>query len=152
MRWAEAPLMDVILREERREPGDAADASDALARVGLGHLASRIAETADWDKALTETERRRLAFARLHALKPDIVLIDDGLYGLPEPDQAALFADLRAALPAAVMVTSGSGAVFEAAADLVLTRKGGALHSTPATASSPAIPIQTAARARARKA
>ncbi len=109
-----------------------------LERVGLAHLTPRLAETADWDKALTEAERRRLAFARLHALKPDIVLIDDGLHGLPEPDQAALFADLRAALPGAVMVTSGSGAVLEAAADLVLVRQGGALQSASAKAAAPA--------------
>jgi vitamin B12/bleomycin/antimicrobial peptide transport system ATP-binding/permease protein len=118
----------------------------------------RLADRADWDKVLTEAERRRLAFARLHLLKPDIVLIDDGLHGLPEPDQAALFADLRAALAAAIMVTSGSGAVLEAAADLVLVRKGGTLQSTPAKARSPvqsmtvkAEPVH-AARVRPRKA
>ncbi len=74
------------------------------------------------------------------------MLIDDGLHGLPEPDQAALFADLRAALPEAVMVTSGSGAVLEAAADLVLVRQGGMLQSASAKAAAPTPPARTRPR------
>ncbi len=146
MRWAEAPLAEVVARGPDGPAADASEVAALLERVGLAHLTPRLAETADWDKALTEAERRRLAFARLHALKPDIVLIDDGLHGLPEPDQAALFADLRAALPEAVMVTSGSGAVLEAAADLVLVRQGGMLQSASAKAAAPTPPARTRPR------
>jgi vitamin B12/bleomycin/antimicrobial peptide transport system ATP-binding/permease protein len=113
MRFAETALSDVV-------GADPQTAQSALAQAGLGHLAARTGDTADWDKALTEAERQRLAIARLHATQPRIVLIDDALYALSNADAAAVFAGLRASLPDAMFITAGSASVYAAAADLSL--------------------------------
>ncbi len=124
MRWAETTLANVLslTQDDAADAADAAALRNALARVGLGHLSARLGETADWDKALHEDERQRLAFARLHVLKPDIVLIDDALQALGEADGAALFADFRATFPDAIIVSAGSSAVLEAAATATTRR------------------------------
>lgn len=113
MRWAETSLAEALAGDLG---ADRQQMEAALTRTGLARLAARLDENAEWDKALTEGERQRLAFARLHLAAPDIVLIDDALHALDEADAAALFADLRAALPAAIIVAAGSSAVLAAAA------------------------------------
>ena len=136
MRWAETTLANVLSSAEEDRSPDAGLLQDALSRVGLGHLGPRLEETADWDKALHEGERQRLAFARLHVLKPDIVLIDDALHALDEADGAAIFADLRSSLPDAIIVSAGSSAVLEAAATATHdqpSRRSGAVPSSVAT-------------------
>lgn len=116
MRWAEGPLGDVLAGSA----GDEASRTAALARVGLGRLSNLLDDTADWDRVLTEGERQRLALARLHFMRPDIILIDDAFHALDEADAAALYADLRASLPDAMIVTAGGSAVLAAAANTVL--------------------------------
>lgn len=118
MRWAETTLRDVLGRSEKDITPDAELLRASLARVGLERLSERLDDVADWDKVLHEAERQRLAFARLHVARPDIVLIDDALHALDEADAAKLFADLRTAIPDAVIVTAGNTAVFAAAASL----------------------------------
>ena len=99
---------------------DAEQVRAVLLRVGLGHLSQRLDETANWDQILSEGERQRLAFARLHLAAPEIVLIDDAMHALDEADAAALFADLRASLPTAMLVTAGGSAVLETSASQTL--------------------------------
>jgi putative ATP-binding cassette transporter len=117
MRWADTSLRAVL------SDGGADDAAlrAALVRVGLERLVDRLDEGADWDKALHEAERQRLAFARLHVARPDIVLIDDGLCAMDEDDEAAAFASLREALPQAIIVTAGSSPIFAKAASKTLS-------------------------------
>ncbi len=125
MRWAETMLSDVLASSDDAQHDmaamhDMASLTDALVRTGLERLVQRLGETADWDKALHEAERQRLAFARLHLARPDIVLIEDALHALDEADAAAIFADLRASLPAAIFLMAGTSAVFAAAATQTL--------------------------------
>lgn len=116
MRWAETTLSDALGGTEDAVNPDPALLRSSLTRVGLDRLADRLDEITDWDKGLHEAERQRLAFARLHVQRPDLVLIDDALHALDEADAAKLFADLRTALPQAIIITAGSSAVFAAAA------------------------------------
>jgi len=127
MRWAESSLSDIL-----SGPGsDEAAQMAALARVGLGRLSNLLSDTADWDRVLTEGERQRLALARIHLSQPDIVLIEDALHALDEADAAALYADLRASLPKAMIVTAGSSAVLAAAADTGLGSAGAPVLAAP---------------------
>ncbi|MGL4439885.1 MAG: ABC transporter ATP-binding protein/permease [Bosea sp. (in: a-proteobacteria)] len=121
MRWAETTLRDVLGGTDAGINPDVELMRASLTRAGLERLTGRLDEVADWDKALHEAERQRLAFARLHVERPDIVLIDDALHALDEADAAKLFADLRTALPEAIIITAGSSAVFAAAASATAT-------------------------------
>lgn len=149
MRWAETRLEAVIAPSGEAEPDRRAAIEAALIRVGLAHLVARLGEVADWDAALTEAERQRLAIARLHVLSPDIVLIDDALYALSTADAAAIFADLRQAMPEAIILAAGSGPVYAAAADLMLTHGQDGLAAAPARPA--AIAVVRAARSRRAK-
>lgn len=120
MRWAETQLGELLAATNPDRIQDAEQVRAVLLRVGLGDLSQRLDETANWDQILSEAERQRLAFARLHLAAPEIVLIDDALHALDEADAAALFADLRAALPAAMLVTAGGSAVLETSASQTL--------------------------------
>ncbi len=120
MRFAETSLKEVLCAGAPSPCPDSAALQAALVRCGLGALRHRLDEIADWDRLLTEADRQRLGIARLHVARPDIVLLDDALDALPEADVAALFADLRAALPDSIIVTVGASAVYEAGADVHL--------------------------------
>jgi putative ATP-binding cassette transporter len=120
MRWAETQLWELLAATNPDRRHDAEQVRAVLLRVGLGHLSQRLDETANWDQILSEGERQRLAFARLHLAAPEIVLIDDAMHALDEADAAALFADLRASLPAAMLVTAGGSAVLETSASQTL--------------------------------
>ena len=58
-------------------PQDDARLADALERVNLGHLASRLGEAADWSRVLSIGEQQRLAFARVLYNRPAIVFLDE---------------------------------------------------------------------------
>jgi putative ATP-binding cassette transporter len=120
MRWAETQLWELLAATNPDRRHDAEQVRAVLLRVGLGHLSQRLDETANWDQILSEGERQRLAFARLHLAAPEIVLIDDAMHALDEADAAALFADLRASLPTAMLVTAGGSAVLETSASQTL--------------------------------
>ena len=120
MRWAETQLGELLAATNPDRIQDAEQVRAVLLRVGLGDLSQRLDETANWDQILSEGERQRLAFARLHLAAPEIVLIDDALHALDEADAAVLFADLRASLPAAMLVTAGGSAVLETSASHTL--------------------------------
>ena len=120
MRWAETQLGELLAATNPDRIQDAEQVRAVLLRVGLGDLSQRLDETANWDQILSEGERQRLAFARLHLAAPEIVLIDDAMHALDEADAAALFADLRASLPTAMLVTAGGSAVLETSASQTL--------------------------------
>lgn len=96
---AELPLWARgIPRAERRRR-----AGEALAALGIAHLAARRADT------LSGGELRRLALARAFVTGPSVLLLDEPFDDLDEAARAALSADLRRAVEerglAAVLVT-----------------------------------------------
>src|SRR5262245_13610829 len=86
------------------EVSDARLAS-ALEKVGLGGLAPRLAEVTRWDQVLSNGERQRLGIARLAIHAPRAIILDDALSAFDEATQASLFAQLRAELPNAIIVS-----------------------------------------------
>lgn len=134
MRYAETELSQVMAPAGQEAAVDEALMQAALTRVGLHQLLGRLHSVADWDKALHEAERQRLAIARLHVERPDIVLIDDALYALDDAEAGALIADLRSALPDAIIVLAGSQPAFAAAAGSAVQslRQGGPGEPAPA--------------------
>jgi len=67
-------------------------AADALARLGVAHLADRPAH------ALSGGEAQRVSLARALACAPDALLLDEPAAGLDTPTRAAFFADVTRAL------------------------------------------------------
>jgi ABC-type sulfate/molybdate transport systems ATPase subunit len=67
-------------------------AADALARLGVAHLADRPAH------ALSGGEAQRVSLARALACAPDALLLDEPAAGLDTPTRAAFFADVARAL------------------------------------------------------
>ena len=80
-------------------PQDDARLADALERVNLGHLASRLGEAADWSRVLSIGEQQRLAFARVLYNRPAIVFLDEATSATDEGLEHALYRRLRADLP-----------------------------------------------------
>jgi ABC-type sulfate/molybdate transport systems ATPase subunit len=78
----------------RRVPraGRRVAATEALARLGVEHLADRPAH------ALSGGEAQRVSLARALACAPDALLLDEPAAGLDTPSRAAFFADVERAL------------------------------------------------------
>jgi putative ATP-binding cassette transporter len=81
--------------------------TDALQRVGLAALVPRLDEVARWDQVLASGERQRLAIARVHLHKPQLVILDDALSALEAPAQDALLSRLKSDLPGVSIVSFG---------------------------------------------
>eukprot|EP00741_Cyanophora_paradoxa_P021039 tig00021326_g20308.t1 len=83
----------------------------ALEQVNLPGLTSRfpagLDEVRDWGAVLSMGEQQRLAFARLVLAEPRLVILDEATGALDEENEAALYALLRAALPAAAVLSVG---------------------------------------------
>jgi vitamin B12/bleomycin/antimicrobial peptide transport system ATP-binding/permease protein len=82
-------------------------AREALAAVGLGHLAGDLAREENWAQLLSGGEQQRLAFARALLNRPDWLFMDEATAALPEEDQAALYRLLAQKLPGTTLVSIG---------------------------------------------
>ena len=69
-----------------------------MREVHLGSLADRVGgldATHDWEKQLSIGEQQRLAFARVLARQPRIVILDEATSALDSANEAALYQRLR---------------------------------------------------------
>jgi putative ATP-binding cassette transporter len=80
---------------------------DALNKVQLGHLQSKLDETADWSAILSIGEQQRLAFARVLLNKPQIAFLDEATSATDEGLEHALYSLLRTELPQCMLVSVG---------------------------------------------
>lgn len=83
-------------------PRDELDA--ALSRCGLGALAGRLDEVAEWDRVLSGGEQQRLAFARALLYRPDHLLLDEASSQLDAAAAQAMLEMLREQLPGTTVV------------------------------------------------
>jgi len=118
-----------------------ADVRAALAAVGLGHLALRLDEEAEWSVVLSGGEQQRIGFARALLRRPDVLLLDEPVSMLTDIGAQELYRVLLARLPAAiVLVIDRRGALRDLHAQVIeMSAASEQLHSAtpglaPATA------------------
>ena len=77
----------------------------ALAAVGLGHLAPRLDEDADWSVMLAGGEQQRVAFARALINKPATLLFDEPVSTLDDAAGRELYRALLDRLPGTIVLS-----------------------------------------------
>ncbi|MCX7962574.1 MAG: ABC transporter ATP-binding protein/permease [Burkholderiales bacterium] len=93
---------------------------EALAAVGLSHLAGDLAREENWAQVLSGGEQQRLAFARALLNRPDWLFLDEATSALPDEAGEALYRLLRERLPQTTIVSIGHRASLAALHDRVL--------------------------------
>jgi putative ATP-binding cassette transporter len=68
---------------------------DALRRVGLDSLVTRLDEIAKWDQVLSVEEQQRLGFARLLLKKPAWIFMEEAFDTLDDAGEKAMVEVLR---------------------------------------------------------
>jgi putative ATP-binding cassette transporter len=89
------------------EDVDDADVRTALAAAGLGHLADRLDEEAEWNTLLSGGEQQRIGFARALIHQPDLLLLDEGVSTLEDAEARDLYALLGERLPRTMVISIG---------------------------------------------
>ena len=90
------------------KPADAVADTDvraALAAVGLGHLAPRLDEEADWSVMLSGGEQQRVGFVRALLDKPDVLLLDEPVSTLADESGRELYRILLERLPQTIILS-----------------------------------------------
>jgi putative ATP-binding cassette transporter len=78
---------------------------DALLKVALPNLVTRLDEDRDWAKVLSPGEQQRIAFARVLSIKPKAVFLDEATSAVDEALEFLLYNLLRAELPDCIVVS-----------------------------------------------
>jgi putative ATP-binding cassette transporter len=87
---------------------------DAMAGVGVGHLADRLDEEAEWATVLSGGEQQRVAVARALIARPDVLLLDEAVTTLDDDEGRDLYRALVRRLPAAIVISTGRSATLGA--------------------------------------
>jgi putative ATP-binding cassette transporter len=120
-------VADVVIRE-------------AMAAVGLGHLAERLDEEAEWASALSGGEQQRVALARALIARPAVLLLDEAVTTLEDEDGRDLYRIIAKGLPDTIIVSTGRpgslGALHPRAIEMIGTSA--ASRANPALAPVPA--------------
>jgi putative ATP-binding cassette transporter len=88
---------------------------DAMAEVGLGHLAGRLDEVAEWHMVLSAGEQHLVGLVRALLLRPAVLLLDDIDAIVDGGEAATLFAMLGKRLPETIVISASRS---QAMADL----------------------------------
>lgn len=102
----EGPLREALCYPDP-PPADDTALLAALAQVGAGDLAGRLAESADWSEVLPLRERQRLGLARVLLQRPDWLVMEESTDAFDAAEEAGLLRQLADALPATTRVTIG---------------------------------------------
>jgi putative ATP-binding cassette transporter len=86
---------------------DDARVREALAQVGLAHLAPKLDEALPWEQHLSVHEQQRIAIARALLQRPDWLLLDDATSALDESGERRLYDTLIERLPRTGMIAAG---------------------------------------------
>ena len=104
-------LRQVIAYPQPADEVPDADLCEALAAVGLGHLAGRLDEEADWSVLLSGGEQQRIAVARVLLRKPAVLMFDEPVAALADAPGHELYEMLiapSAATPSSSPLTGAS--------------------------------------------
>ncbi len=82
-------------------------AAAVLQQCHLGHLTSRLDETADWSSILSLGEQQRLAIGRALLGQPQVVFLDEASSAMDEGLEHAMYRLLRKVLPKSILVSVG---------------------------------------------
>jgi putative ATP-binding cassette transporter len=85
----------------------------ALIKAALPNLATRLDEEQDWAKVLSPGEQQRVAFARLLAIKPKAVFLDEATSAVDEALEFLLYDLLRTELPDCIVVSVSHRSTIE---------------------------------------
>ena len=113
------------------EVGDA-DVRTALAAAGLGHLADRLDEEAEWNTLLSGGEQQRVGFARALIHRPDVLLLDEAVSTLEDAEARDLYALLGDRLPQTMVISIGRAAALVALHQRILDMTGSSAASRSA--------------------
>jgi putative ATP-binding cassette transporter len=131
------------LRQALTYPTPVAEVDDtelrlALAGAGLGHLADRLDEEAEWSTILSGGEQQRIGFARALMHRPDVLLLDEAVSTLEDDEAQELYATLAERLPAAIVISIGRSPALVALHHRIVDMSGGSAASrTPRVALAP---------------
>jgi putative ATP-binding cassette transporter len=81
------------------------DLRDALAAAGLGHLALRLDDLADWSIELSGGEQHRIGFARALLRRPAVLLLDEPVAALDDAASDELYRTLIERLPQSIILS-----------------------------------------------
>lgn len=102
-----APLRAVLSYPLPTETHSDEQLTAVLHRLGLGHLAARLDEIADWREALTTAEEQRLGFARVLLQRPHWVFLEEATDALEPHEEAEVMGVLLKDLPDITVITVG---------------------------------------------
>jgi putative ATP-binding cassette transporter len=98
-------LRQAITYPKPADRTDDADVRVALADVGLGHLALRLDEEAEWNVVLSGGEQQRVGFARALLRRPSVLLFDEPVSTLDDIAGRGLYRTLLERLPHTVVLS-----------------------------------------------
>lgn len=108
------PLRHALCYPDSGEGCSEEKATQVLSQVGLGYLAKRLYENAEWEDVLVLAEQQRFGFARLLMRRPDWIFIEDATDALDEESEKELLNLLDAEFPHATLMTISSHVALEA--------------------------------------
>jgi putative ATP-binding cassette transporter len=98
-------LKDALCYPDPSSAHSEPECAAALKSCGLGHLAKRMGEAANWSLMLSGGEQQRVAFARALLYRPDWLFLDEATSQLDEAAEAELYKLLQARLPGATLIS-----------------------------------------------
>lgn len=98
-------LKSVITYPTPADEIDDARLRDVLHQVGLGHLAERLSEEAEWGSMLSGGEQQRVAFARAILRDPAILMLDDSTSNLDGDATKQMYQAVAKNLPQAMVIS-----------------------------------------------
>jgi putative ATP-binding cassette transporter len=109
-----------------------ADVRTALAAAGLGHLADRLDEEAEWNTLLSGGEQQRVGFARALIHRPDVLVLDEAVSTLEDAEARDLYALLSDRLPQTMVISIGRTAALVALHQRIIDMTGASAASRSA--------------------
>jgi putative ATP-binding cassette transporter len=111
------------------EEADDGDVRTALAAAGLGHLADRLDEEAEWNTLLSGGEQQRVGFARALIRRPDVLVLDEAVSTLEDAEARDLYALLGDGLPQTMVISIGRTAALVALHERIIDMTGASAAS-----------------------